>query len=177
MELILIVIALFERLVVDFGPNIELVTTACVLSGLYFGKRASWMVPISIMLVSDLVLGMGIISWFTWTGFVLIAWLPRWLFVKKSPMMRGLSVAMLGNLAFYFWTNFGVWLTDRWGMYANDLGGLWLSYVNGLPFLKMQLFSSLLFVPMGIFLMELGVYVVNVWRTKTKAVLKQGFIN
>ncbi len=60
----------------------------------------------------------------------------------------------MGTIVFYIWTNFGVWATDSWGMYSHDLNGLWRCYVNGLPFLKTQMASTCLFVPLAIVMVE-----------------------
>ena len=155
-SMILIGLAIFERLVVDLGPNIELVTMASVLAGAYLGGRRRYLVPLIIMAVSDLVLGWGYISLFTWSGFLMMAGLPAWwrkAGVRTAPaaVMSGIS----GVLLFYVWTNFGVWVTDGWGMYSRDFTGLMMAYVNGLPFLRLQLTSVLIFVPVGVLVVEL----------------------
>ena len=59
----------------------------------------------------------------------------------------GTGAGIGGSLFFYLWTNFGVWFLDSWGMYSKDLGGLVYCYMNGLPFLKNSLKSSVILVP------------------------------
>jgi len=155
MPILLIIVALFERLILDFGPNIELVTTACILTGLYLKPKQSLIVPLTIMAISDAVLGFCVISIFTWSAFVITAFLPKiWSKLFSSPLFSGTMAGIMGNLIFYLWTNFGVWLTDRWGMYPNDLSGLLLSYINGLPFLKLNLLSTIMFLPASIVLFQ-----------------------
>lgn len=156
--LVLVLVALLERLVFDLGPNVELVTMASVLAGLYVSSRWRYVIPLLILLLSDLVLGLGVISLFTWSGFLVMVVLARGLADRWSNRIKsGLTAGVMGTLWFYGWTNFGVWLTDQWGMYANDWSGLVQSYVNGLPFLRLQMMSTLLFVPLGIVLVEMGI--------------------
>ena len=156
LALILIGIALMEWLWFDLGPNIVLVTLACVVVGVYGGKWARLVVPLVIMILSDYYLGMGIISFFTWTGFMMMAWLPGlWNKVFDNKGMVGMFAGLSGTFWFYLWTNYGVWATDRWGMYSHDISGLMMAYINGLPFLRLQIVSTLLFVPLGIVVYEL----------------------
>jgi len=63
-----------------------------------------------------------------------------------------------------------VWLLDSWNMYPDDLSGLMMSYVGGLPFLKLQLFSTLLFVPAGLVVMEVGRVMKEAFRRDKKGV-------
>lgn len=149
--LVLIAIAVSERLWFDLGPNVELVTTASVLSGMYLSGRYKWLVPLTVMWLSDLVLGVGWISFFVWSGFLVTAYLPGWL-ARWVPgeLVQGVGAGVLGNLGFFWWTNFGVWVTDRWGMYSRDGAGLVAALVAGLPFLKVQMMSTLLFLPLAL---------------------------
>ena len=160
MWILLILIALIERLVFDFGPNIELVTAVTVVAGIYLSRKYQILIPLLVMMISDVYLGWGTISFFTWTGFIVMGLgVGRVRKFTSSKYRLGLGSALMGNLGFYLWTNFGVWVTEQWGMYENTLSGLGQSYLMGLPFLKMQLYSSLVFVPILIFLVELGILV------------------
>lgn len=152
---VLALMAVAERVWFDFGPNIELVTTASVLAGMYMSAKWRWMVPVGVMAAGDLVLGLGAISWFTWSGFVVMAFLPS--LMKKldeSKWVYGTVSGLVGNLVFYGWTNLGVWATEKWGMYPNTLAGLGEAYVMGLPFLRLQIVSTLLFLPLSIWVIE-----------------------
>ncbi len=158
--IILFLVAFLERVVFDLGPNIELVTAAMILSSFYLGQRQTLWLVLLIMLFTDLVLGNTLIFIFTWSGFLIPAIFAsdvskKILKLKLELKLMSLSGFGLGaNLFFFLWTNFGVWLLDTWGMYSNDLSGLLMSYVNGLPFLKIQLTSTLFFVPLGFLLTE-----------------------
>jgi uncharacterized membrane protein len=149
----LFLLAFLERTLFDFGPNIELVTTAMVLTAIYLGKQEAFWLTFLILALSDLILGNSQIFLFTWSGFLIPALIIGQLakFRKKNGLVKilfGTGAGISANLFFYLWTNFGVWLLDSWGMYARDASGLIACFVNGLPFLKMQLISTLAFVPL-----------------------------
>lgn len=146
---LLVMMALAERVVFDLGPNVELVTTAGLLAAAYLGRRQAAGVVLAVMMVSDLILGNSNIFWFTWSGMAIPMVVAGGVF-KRLGINRMASGAIMGvgaNLFFYLWTNFGVWALDSWGMYPNNWAGLIQCYVNALPFLKLQLISTLMFVP------------------------------
>ena len=148
-----------ERVVYDLGPNIELVTAVMILSSFYFGKKESFWLTFAIIATTDRLIGNSNIFLFTWSGFLIPA-----LFSSKlikilrlklrlkllSPILTGLS----SNIFFYFWTNFGVWLLS--GMYPKTASGLLMSYFYALPFLKNQLISTLVFVPLLFAVIEIA---------------------
>ena len=153
---LLVLVALVERLVFDLGPNVELVTAATVLSGVYLPVRYRVLVPMVIMVASDLFLGLQAISFFTWTGFLVMGGLPQELRrLSGNPWVLGLGSGVLGVWLFFLWTNLGVWLLDPFGMYPDSLAGLASSYVNALPFLRNQLLSAVLFTGLGVFGVEM----------------------
>ncbi|OGM12821.1 hypothetical protein A3A76_01015 [Candidatus Woesebacteria bacterium RIFCSPLOWO2_01_FULL_39_23] len=162
----LFLVAFLERTVWDLGPNVELVTTVMILASFYLGRKESFWLTFTIIATTDRLIGNSSIFLFTWSGFLLPAFLAgsvfKYLSTKyKHPatkkILDGVLLTSLGissNIFFYLWTNFGVWLLDSWEMYTNNLRGLLLCYINGLPFLKNQMVSSLLFIPLGIVLIE-----------------------
>lgn len=153
----LFILAFSERVFFDLGPNTELVTLAMLISAAYFGTRTSVVITLAIMVLSDLVIGNTNILIFTWSGFLIPAFILGRVF--KTFKLSGLKKVGLGtltgvgaNLFFYLWTNFGVWLLGN--MYPKTLIGLSISYINALPFLKMQLIGTLIFVPLGFAVLE-----------------------
>ena len=126
------------------GPNIEFVTGAMILATIFLGRKYSIFLVLAVMISTDLILGNSHIFLFTWTGFLI----PALVLKLKKPLMG--ILAGLGSNAFVFlWTNFGVWALDSWGMYEKNLGGLISCYINGLPFLKNQIVSTLVVIPVG----------------------------
>jgi len=148
--------AFLERTIFDLGPNIEVVTTVTLLVSFYLGRKQSLWLLLIILFLSDIILGNTNIYIFTWSGFLIPLVFVSSLFkkIKLHRIILGTSLGIGMNLFFYLWTNLGVWLLDSWGMYSKDANGLILCYLNALPFLKNQLLSTLLFVPVGFTLVE-----------------------
>ena len=150
LSLLLIFMAVAERLWWDLGPNVELVMTASVLAGLYFGRNWGIGVALISLAISDLVLGNSLIMIFTWSAFGLIV-LGGGL-IKRKPLIAG-AFGLASALFFYFYTNFGVWLIG--GLYPHTLAGLVRSYVMALPFLRLHAVTSVLFLTVSVSLIEI----------------------
>jgi len=151
--------AFFERTVFDLGPNIELVTLAMLLASAYFGKKESFWLTFLVIFLSDLVIGNTNIFIFTWSGFLIPALILPSLF--KNHKQKGIKKIFQGafygagaNFFFFLWTNFGVWLLDSFGMYPKTLAGLISCYINGIPFWKNQLLSTIIFSLAGLSMAE-----------------------
>lgn len=159
---LLILLALSERLWWDMGPNVELVTVVTLLAAVYLGRRWSALLVILVMGISDFFLGNTLIWVFTWSAFLMNMVWGGWVIRGKKIFAVGVGVG--ASVWFYVWTNFGVWLLDRWGMYSHDLFGLMQCYINGLPFLKMNLLSNMVIVPVGFGVVEIGLKFVSYLR-------------
>ncbi|MBN1169374.1 hypothetical protein JXA63_05820 [Candidatus Woesebacteria bacterium] len=163
----LLFLSIGERIMFDLGPNIELVTISMLLAAAYLGEKESLWIVLITMILSDLILGNTNIFLFTWSGFLIPA-LYTSIYLNKSKQssikLTGRSTLFgLGTGVFFFlWTNLGVWLLDTWGMYSNDLKGLMQSYINALPFLKIQVLSNLVIVPLGFTLVECLKYLIKI---------------
>lgn len=150
--------AFIERTIFDLGPNVELLTSAMVLASLFLGGRMSFWLTFLVIAFSDRLIGNSKIFLFTWSGFLIPALLATPLlgqFKIRSTLFKLIITSFSANIFFFIWTNLGVWLLDSWGMYTKDLFGLIRCFINGLPFLKNQLVSSLIFIPAGLILIEI----------------------
>ena len=155
--IILFLFAFLERTVFDLGPNYELLTAAIVLSSYFLNRKSTFLLTFAVIALSDRFIGNSKIFLFTWSGFLIPAFLLSKLFrnskfeIRNSRWKIGVlsATGVASNLFFYIYTNFGVWLLDSWGMYTKDLSGLIMCYINALPFLKNQITSSLIFIPAG----------------------------
>ena len=149
-------LAFLERTAFDLGPNFELVTLAMVLSAFYLNPKYSLLFTSLLLIISDLLIGNTNIFIFTWSGFLIpVLFIKRFKNLKINNIFSGTFVGISSNLFFFIWTNFGVWALDSWGMYPKTLNGLLSSYVNGIPFLKYQLVSTIFFVPLGFLIYEI----------------------
>ena len=104
-------------------------------------KSIGIIMPIAIMLVSDLIIGLhGLMLW-TYGSIVLIT-LFSYQYIKKK-FINVIKLSLVSPILFFIVTNFGVWLTST--TYSPDLSGLMTSYTMGLPFLANSLISTILF--------------------------------
>lgn len=129
-------------------PNFEAVTSLSLISGSFLGGVFAPIIPLFIIFLSDTYFGFGYhpIYLFTWSAFILIG-IFGILFKRNSKyyFLKITGGGIVSVLFFYLWTNFGWWLS--FGMYPMNLQGLIASYIAGLPFLKNQLMSVLVFTP------------------------------
>ncbi len=125
-------------------PNFEPVTAIALTSGSFLGGTFAFIIPLLIIFLSDIYFGNTSVYLFTWSAFISIGIFGS--FFKRNTKYYFLKISAGGILSvffFYLWTNFGWWLTS--GMYPMNLGGLFQSYIAGLPFLRNQLASVLIF--------------------------------
>ncbi len=114
-----------------------------ILSGLLVGGYYTFIVPISVMIITDVIIGNNWILLFTWSGFALLGIIgyllktSNSLTVEKIPRVLGAGVG--GILLYDIWTNFGTWLG---GWYTHTFEGLVLCYTYALPFMFWHLLST-----------------------------------
>ena len=178
---LLLIVAILERTIFDLGPNFEFITTALILSAFYLGKKQSLLLTFLVLLISDTIIGNTNIFVFTWSGFLIPAFFASNIFkkIKLNKILLGTGLGISSNIFFYLWTNLGVWVLDSWGMYPNTIQGLLQSYINGIPFLKYQLVSTLLLLPATFIIFEtIKIIAIQSKSRKTlSTILKTEFIN
>lgn len=129
--------------------NVEPFTAMSLLAGSMLGGGYALTVPLSMVAVSDMVIGNTSIMFFTWSAWAIIGLLGTVLRKRKAPTavfsLWLTGVGVVSSFFFFLWTNFGVWLVD--GMYPHTFHGLMQSYVMGLPFLRNDIFGNLVIVP------------------------------
>jgi len=146
---------ILSRTIFHLGPNVEFITAISISSAIIIkNKKIALTIPITIMFLTDLIIGNSNIFIFTWSGFlfpVLIGFILS-KYLKKITGNKLLKLTLFSELAgvsssifFFVWTNFGHWLTTN--MYTKDIGGLISCYINAIPFLKPQLAGNLIIVP------------------------------
>ncbi|MDF1497785.1 MAG: hypothetical protein P1P85_00300 [Patescibacteria group bacterium] len=132
-------------------PNFEIITAIALISGIYLGGVYAIVIPLSIIFLSDLVIGNTYIFIFTWTAFALIG-LFGFLFknkLKKKLLFNSILIGITSSVFFYLYTNFGWWLMS--GMYEYSLSGLIRCYWMAILFFRNNLVGNLIFVPLGIY--------------------------
>jgi hypothetical protein len=128
--------------VVPHAANLTPLYAVALFACAYFPRRWALAVPVGAMVLSDLVIGLHSTVAFTWSGILVFALLGFALRGRRA----GLGVVLAagaGSLAFFAWTNFGVWLTS--GMYPHTASGLVACYTLALPFLRNSLLGNIAF--------------------------------
>lgn len=119
-----------------------IIAVVSILSGLLLGGYYTFIVPISIMIITDLIIGNNIIFLFTWSGFAILAVIgylvksKQSLTIKKAPIIIGSGI--VGILIYDLWTNFGCWL----GWYPHTFEGLATCYTVAIPFTLWHLLTT-----------------------------------
>ena len=127
----LILIGILLRFI-PHTANFTPVAAIAIFAGVYLNKRQALIVPLLLMIVSDMFLGMHNVILFTWGSFALVTLLGFW--AKKHKTFLGIvSTSVVSSVLFYLVTNFGVWAM---GWYPQTAAGLLDCYILGLPFLR-----------------------------------------
>lgn len=114
-----------------------------LIAGRYLGKYFSFIVPISTMAITDLILGNNFLLLFTWSGFIAMGLMGN--AFRKTSYIGFMGVGILSVLLYDLWTNFGWWLGGYYGLTFN---GLILCYTLAIPFMLWHLISMAITLPL-----------------------------
>lgn len=117
--------------VIPHPPNFTAVGAVALFGGAFFiDKKLSFLIPISIMIISDLLLGYSIIL-SVYISFVIMV-CCGFLLKKNQNGLRIINITLLGSLIFFIVTNFSVFLTSS--LYPKSIIGLIECYALAIPF-------------------------------------------
>ena len=134
----LIVLGVVSRLI-PHPWNATPVMAIALFGGTYLSKRFAIVLPLAIIVLSDLLIGLHNTILFTWGSFVLTGMLAWW--IRRRPdATRILTGAVAGSVLFFVITNFGVWVAG--GLYPRTAAGLWECYVAAIPFFRNTLLGD-----------------------------------
>ena len=127
----LIIIGILLRFI-PHTANFTPVAAIAIFAGVYLNKKQALIVPLLLMVLSDIFLGMHNVVLFTWGSFILVTLIGFW--AKDHKTVKGIvSTSVVSSVLFYVITNFGVWAM---GWYPLTAKGLLDCYILGLPFLR-----------------------------------------
>ena len=118
----------------NFTSTIALAFYLPVLFGVKF-----IIVVIGAFILSDLVIGMHQLIFFTWASLLLVGYLSK--FFKKI-YYRPLGIT-ISCILFFIISNFGVWLFSD--LYTLNVNGLITCYTMAIPFLQNSLIGTIIF--------------------------------
>lgn len=167
--IVLIVIGTLSRYIfIGYGlqpfPNFELIMIVTFLAALLIKPTFAIIVPLSCMILSDILIGnpifignqMNRIVIFTYTGFALIAVINIMFQEKLSPLFSKITIKTTGMVAgisigfvllYDIWTNFGWWYL----MYPHNPSTFATVYLLGIPFMIYHIISGIVtFIVIGI---------------------------
>lgn len=140
---VLVLVGIISR-IFPHPPNFTSVIAISIIGGFYFSKEKAIILPLLVMLLSDLFIGhyQTILMVFVYLSFLLVTFLPLF-FKRKKKWEFVLASSFLGAVFFFLITNFAVFVFSPW--YEKTFLGLIQCYTLALPFLKNTLFSSLIY--------------------------------
>ena len=116
-------------------------TAIALFGGVYLSRRYAVILPLALMVISDIFIGLHDTIFFTWGSVILIALLGSGIKDRKTPAMV-LGSSVVSALLFFIITNFGAWLSD---LYPHNFKGLLDCYILAIPFFRSTLVSSVLY--------------------------------
>jgi hypothetical protein len=129
-----LILAAAASRVIPHPPNFTPITAIALFGGAYFSKKwLAFLVPLSSLLLSNLVLGYGVGSYVVYASFALVVSIGLLLRRRRSGLAIG-AAALASSVLFFLVTNFGVWFFDN--MYPKTGAGLIMCYTAAIPFFK-----------------------------------------
>lgn len=140
--ILLVIVAISTRLF-PHPANFAAVGAVALFSGTYLKKKYALWLPLIIMMVSDVIIGLHNLIFFTWGSFVLMGCIGLW--VRKNKNVQNVIFGTVtGSLVFFFVTNFAVWAFTPF--YAKTVQGLTQCFVLALPFFRNSIAGDIFYV-------------------------------
>jgi len=128
----------------NFAPIVAI----ALFSARYLPKKYAFVLPLSVMFISDLFLGFyGPTMFFVYGSFILSGIIGLIARHQKSASFIPLA-SFSSSLVFFLVSNFGVWLTTT--MYAKNLIGLQSCFIAAIPFFRNTLLGDFFYT--GLFI-------------------------
>jgi len=137
---ILLALGILSRLIVH-SPNFTPVIAVALFGGVYLNRKYAVLLPLALMMISDVFLGFydGIL--YTWLSVVLVSAIG--LLVKRNKNVATILTGSLASaLLFFVISNFGVWASGYYGLTSQ---GFWNCYAAAIPFFRNTLVSTLVY--------------------------------
>lgn len=137
---LLVTLLVFSRMTAHLW-NLTAVGGVALFAGSYFSKKSSaFLVVISGLFISDMILGFHDQMASVYFSYALISGLG-FLLTLRSSRWQIFLMSLTGGLLFFLITNFAVWYGGL--MYSQTASGLMQSYIMGLPFFRNQIAADI----------------------------------
>lgn len=140
---IMILAAAFTRLI-PHPPNFTAVGAIALFGGAYFSdKKYAFIIPLFVMLLSDLIIGFhnGMLS--VYLSFVIIVGIG--IMLSRNIKFRNvIAASLVSSVLFFALTNFQMWIQSP--LYTKNISGMIACYVAAIPFFHHTVLGDLVFV-------------------------------
>lgn len=138
----LIAVGALSRLV-ELPGNFAAIGAVALFGGAYIGnKNLAFIVPITALFLTDLVIGLHPDLFAVYFSYVIIVAIGMYL--RKNPgVVSTLTASVVSSLLFFILTNFSVWVTGT--LYPKTFDGLILCYTMAIPFFRNTFAGDLIF--------------------------------
>lgn len=132
--LLIILFAVSTR-ILPHPANFTAIGAVALFSASYLPKKYAFIIPLSAMFLSDLIIGFyGVTMFYVYGSFILTGIVGLYLRThKKLPFI--ICASFLSSILFYLITNFGVWMSPN-SFYPRSFPGLIECYTLALPFFR-----------------------------------------
>lgn len=139
---IIVLVAAVSRLI-PHAPNFTPIAAIALFGGANFNNRwAAFLVPLSAMFISDLLIGFHTNLISVYLSFALIVIIG--MFIKNQQNFGSVTTAAVASsLLFFVITNFAVWLGNP--AHPQNFSGLMDCYFIAIPFYKNSLMGDLFY--------------------------------
>lgn len=160
---LIVAVSLVMRLV-PHPANFVPLGALALASGVYLRSRWGILVPLFVMVASDLIVGWHNLVLFTWGSYLLMGMIGWWVRQHKS-VWRVAGGTLAGSVLFYVVTNFAVWAFTP--LYAKTAAGLVQCFYLALPFFRNTVAGDIFYVGVFFGLYEALYYLAARQRTVT----------
>ena len=144
-KIIILCIILFASItrLIPHPPNFTPIIIIGLFGGAYLKDyRIALILPLLVMLCSDIFLGFHLITIWVYVSLFSISWIGI-LLKKHTTIINCVFATFIGSLLFFIVTNFGVWIMSEF--YEKSLVGLITCYSMALPFFHNTIAGSLFY--------------------------------
>ncbi len=120
-----------------------LIAIISIAAGRYIGNKYAFLIPTTIMAITDIYFGNNWILLFTWSGFAMMTLIGYK--TRERNFSTYIGFGLLSVLAYDAWTNFGTWV----GWYPHTLHGLILCFTLAIPFTLWHIVSMSIALPLA----------------------------
>lgn len=164
----LVIFAVATRLL-PHPANFAPIAAIAIFGGAVLPRRWALVLPLLAMIVSDLIIGLHPLVFYTWGTFAVIALISNKVLKNIRPTSV-VAMSLISSVLFYVVTNFAVWAQNQ--MYPMTASGLVHCYVNAIPFFRNTLLGDLIYTTLLFGVFALVTSVAKTYSTQKTASLK-----